>query len=394
MNRSQFNQSNAISFSDFLNRANQIELKNQRAFDIESQADAAFASAFWFKGRPQLMFQGMPDYSKDIAAYMKGYTGKKYIFIAEASDHDQKTLVKHAIKILGSLRKDNPGAKILLANEFSVVSNTSTLPIRFSGHKRQGFDTFDSYDLLEEAADQLGFDILALDDYSFVQTNPDTYFAKVGPAYIAINKTDPRIKQIADDFGYDPAEGSRVLFAYSHYFLVSNTYGVELRNQQWVSYIKALQPFYDIIVVYGGSGHLRISGFANSVPLMLNPTRAVTISLNSKEELAPFVQEHYQTRKNIQEKFEAKSDSISEPEYFDDGKGNEDLSDTADHKINFSKPHYRRENGVVFGNWYRQHVRNQEAFNNYQQQYAAFEKLVGKSPLHYPKWLTYDVYLD
>jgi len=386
LEKNQFGQKPVINLDTFLQRAQVLKQKDSQAQHIKDQEDESFHSAFYFKGRPQLMFQGTPDYATDLQ-------GKKYIFISETSSHDQYNLVKHTVKILEILHKKNPNAKILLANEFSVAKDTYVWPIRFADEENENIITYPQYADLEEAADRLNIDILALDEMSYHIDKQGNSHSKVGPQWVAFDKKDKRIKTFSDELGMDFNDSRQALAAFQ-YFLYSNEYGVELRNRQWGTYIKVIKDFYDIIVVYAGSAHLRFAGSKNSVPLMLNPKNAVIISLNSNEEISTEEQQHYDKREELQEKFTPNVKDSAKIQTFDDGKGAEDLSDIPELKLDFSKPHFRRYDGKAMANWYKNHIRNQEAFENYQQQHKAYEQLVGKSPLFFPDWLTFDVYMD
>ena len=385
LERNQFGQRPAMSFADFMQRAQELEQKNSQAKHFQDQEDEAFHSAFYFKGRPQLMFQGTPDYAAELK-------DTKYIFISEASNHGQQSLVEHTISILETLRAANPGANILLANEFSVARDTYVWPIRFANVQNENIITYDEYSDLEKAADRLGIDILALDETSSFTDELGESYAKVGPQWVAFDKKDPRIQTFSKELGLDFNDSRQALAAFQ-YFLYSNDYGVELRNRQWGAYIKVLKDFYHIVVVYAGSAHLRFAGSKNSVPLMLNPKNAVVISLNSDEKLSAEEQQHYENREKLQEQFTPKAKDTAAIQTFNDGKGAENLSDIPERKLDFSKPHFRRYDGKVMNKWCEEHIRNQEALEVWQQQHKAYEDLVGKSPLYFPDWLTLDVYL-
>ena len=373
-----------MTFDSFLSKAHQLEQKEEQAAHFQDQANAAFYKAFRFKGQPQMLFQGTPDYAADLQ-------GKKYIFIGEASDHDQMPLVRHTAALLKTLRKQNPNAKILLANEFSVVGDTHTWPIRFANIKNKNITTFEGYNELEPVADRLHIDILALDDGCFETDSQGNVFVKVGPSWVAFNAKDKRIQNIAADFGMDPKDTNMVRATFQ-YFLISNPYGVELRNRQWVSYIKAVEKYYDIIVVYAGNAHVDISGYRDSVALMLNPTQAVSISLYSTEDLSAGEQAAYAKREEIQNKFKSQPTNEQPLITFDEEEPEDDLDVKFD--IDFFKPNYRRYDGKTMTAWYGKHIQNQAAFQLFKKQHAMFENLMGRKPLYFPQWLTLDVYVD
>ncbi len=45
---------------------------------------------------------------------------------------------------------------------------------------------------------------------------------------------------------------------YLHDFVSRSPWGIDQRNEQWARYIKALSPFYDIIITYAGNAHLSL----------------------------------------------------------------------------------------------------------------------------------------
>ncbi len=52
-------------------------------------------------------------------------------------------------------------------------------------------------------------------------------------------------------------------------FLARSDWGVLQRNRQWVRYIQAVSPFYDIIITYGGAGHLGSKKDYQNVPMLV-----------------------------------------------------------------------------------------------------------------------------
>ena len=53
-------------------------------------------------------------------------------------------------------------------------------------------------------------------------------------------------------------------------FINVSVLGMKLRNEQWATYIRAVKPFYDIVIVYSGDGHVNNSDFpGRDVPVLV-----------------------------------------------------------------------------------------------------------------------------
>ena len=395
MVKNQFSRAEKISFATFLSRSQQADRFLEQASALRTKREGFFYKAFYFKGQPEMLFQGSVPYQKQL-------TGKKYIFVSEASAHDTISLVKEMTAILAQVRKANPQAHILLASEFSLVSDMQAWPIRFAGKTNRNMFTYDTYSSVDEAANRLGMDVLALDDAISAQDEQGVWYAKIGSTWVRYDSQSPQVRQIAQDFDLDPAQLGEdyavTLFATFQYFIASSTQGIVLRNRQWFEYIHALAPFYDVIVVYGGNGHLSIEADRDSVALLLNPQQAVSLSLYTSEELSPAAQAAYDKRAQAQAHFQADTqDLVSQASAQVDSLPNEgeeeDLSGELDGSFDFSKPYYRLYQPALMQAWRQKHIRNRVAYEHFMGTYRDFESLIGRGPLHFVNWTDIEVHV-
>ena len=224
---------------------------------------------------------GRPDY----AAVTKG---TKFIFLTDYLSHNQKTVVNEVRQVLHSLRAANPQAKILMALEFAQLQNATKLPIRFAKHPDRDIDMPVPYNTLFKVADQFNMDILALDDYILVSAFDSLSF-KMGNTLVGIYDNDPHIKP----FVKNPQKPTFTEIYNIYDFTARTNWGMQQRNNQWASYIKAVEPFYDIIVVYCGSGHSTLGDTLYSVPQLLQQPY-ILFDLASNEQLPENLQQAYE----------------------------------------------------------------------------------------------------
>lgn len=199
---------------------------------------------------------GRPDYVQQTR-------GIPYIYLTDASGHGTQTILNEVIRVMRAARQANPQARILLALEFAVMLDFSS-PIQFAGQKNEDFFLDEKYEPLKTLADQLNMDLLALDDVIWWQWDKDVLGYKIGdrllavPSDIALENCTPQ--QLDDVRG----------------IVGASTWGMQRRNEQWVSYLRAVKPFYDVIIVYGGSGHLDTSNMHEfDVPVQLQEKNVV-----------------------------------------------------------------------------------------------------------------------
>ena len=228
-----------------------------------------------------------PDYAEESKNF-------KYIYIADGSRHGTRTIPAEVNFLLQSIRNINPDARILLALEFAMRRDKREIPLYFAGDKKLPFYLHPSYASLRKTADKNQIDILGLDDYlqhkgqlvlqiGSLHVNPDEEAQDIIQSYHQINP-DLSDNQILYDF------------------LSRSAWGIEQRNTQWMQYIQALAPFYDIIVVYAGNAHVD-EEIAPVTPLPQRIAQPyIFFKLYTNEEITPQEQAFYTTADKVQQK--------------------------------------------------------------------------------------------
>lgn len=289
--------------------------------------------------------------------YAKETRGIKYIYVAEASNHDTKTIPAEVSHLLQRVRHANPHARILLALESAWQNAPDQLPLRFAHSSTQPFElVHENYAPLLTAADRADIDILGLDDFVSLQKEEvkigdviiQTPFQKPEIQYI-LTQYDPEIANsltnyqrlktdmaaCADSLSYcrqDPQDAAQLLNislqalpeqmagyenALAHYqpilngyrrylqsllldFLARSNWGILQRNRQWARYINAISPFYDIVITYAGNGHLGNRGDVRNVPdLIAKPY--ILFNFYTTEQLPQERHQYYEHVEQIQE---------------------------------------------------------------------------------------------
>ncbi len=92
-------------------------------------------------------------------------------------------------------------------------------------------------------------------------------------------------------------EVSKALLSYLRDFLARSDWGVLQRNRQWARYIKALSPFYDIIITYAGSAHIE-SGM-QTLPDLIKE-EYISFDFYTREELAEKDKNFFKNAEQIQ----------------------------------------------------------------------------------------------
>ena len=143
------------------------------------------------------------------------------------------------------------------------------------------------------AADQANIDQLALDDFIWI-TQENTSIVKIGNFAVYASPED---KVPSLNLAQDKLED----LALSTLNLVSvSPWGVRERNRQWARRINALRPFYDIIIVHAGDGHIAATYSMDLAP-MLHVADYLLISLLPMEQLPENKKIFYENRSNIAE---------------------------------------------------------------------------------------------
>lgn len=243
-----------ITWENFLQEA---ETVNQELLTYEKNSAALnnefFSSQKARKAMEQAMFmsQGLPNYARET----KGF---KYIYVSEAP-HGTYSISNQVIKMLQDLRRANPNARILLASEFSIrTSQLNTTPICFAQTNYCSLVTIDfMYHQVHQAAQAQFIDLLGLDIRA-----EDAIWPQVGNVSVKYSSDDPHLQQIVAD--YPPG---RSYVSIVEDFVNTSQWGVNERNRYWARLIQAVRPYYDIIIVYAGMGHIATG--KTSIPNLL-----------------------------------------------------------------------------------------------------------------------------
>ena len=194
------------------------------------------------------------EWANKLPNYGKETKNVKYIFASDASSHDTHHIPVAVGKLMEQVRRENPQARILLATEFAIT-NGFDMPIRFAKTKNPQVVMLDNYEFLQKAADKTNIDILALDDACIEKTPADEknyeYALKIGNKIVLVEKNSPTAKEVAEQYKELNLPTESVL----RDFISRSMMGAQYRNDQWASYIKAVSPFYDKIIIYAGKSH-------------------------------------------------------------------------------------------------------------------------------------------
>ena len=239
---------------------------------------------------------------KDRPDYAQLTKGKKYIYIAESSGHNTRTLPQEGGRILTQLRAKYPKARILVALEMAMLKNqfeTPLLPATSQDHP--AIDIYKEYLVLSDTAQKQGMDVLALDDTAIFETQfPETYVAKVGSYAVRFRSTSPRIQRLIAPYKsvYEANGLAPLLAVYD--VLSRSSWGVQKRNDQWARYIKSVADLYDIIVIYAGNAHLMLN-VAYSVPNLIGED-GILLELLTTEKLPEELQKFANSAAEVQNK--------------------------------------------------------------------------------------------
>lgn len=225
-----------ISWDQFEKNSQKLTAELEKKYQHFQQDMANSLELQW----PYIAQMNRPDYGKETK-------GIPFVYLTDASSHDTQSIVREIKQVMISIRKANPQARILLALEFAEMTDFAT-PIRFAHKANKKMQVTAPYNLLVKQADQLGMDILALDDFIFFQQKPMAFY-KIG-RYLIIMDDLSKPSFISDPFHLTTEEFDKL-----RGFIGVSSVGMQQRNIQWASYINAVKPFYDIVIVYSGNAH-------------------------------------------------------------------------------------------------------------------------------------------
>ncbi|MBO4675682.1 MAG: hypothetical protein J5601_06350 [Elusimicrobiaceae bacterium] len=283
---------NDITYSDFMKENEQLNTSLQTFFSgsmdsdlqtfLSESTDSDTASKVKIFG-----IEGRPDYGEAAKS-------ARFIYLSETTGHGKKTVVNEVKRILHSVREKNPQAKILLAIEFAETANLS-LPIQFANTLNQDIEWPTPYSQLLEETDKLDIDTLALDDF-FVgrETESGNLWYKMGQSFVLLNKEDHPA------FIENPVNITKEELLSLGGVLCGSRFGVQLRNEQWVSYINAMKSYYDIVIVYAGSAHLLSLPNMPGVPEKVNE-KYIFFSIYSSERKPPYQRDHEREARKLRQ---------------------------------------------------------------------------------------------
>lgn len=225
-----------------------------------------------------ILHNSFPDYKQLLNGFQYIYVGEEHYTVAAPAE---------MIRIMQAVRSLYPDKRILLASEFlsRLEDNISPLTKKLSSK-----DFLSSYPNVSRAAEDLGIDQLALDDYiaDYREENSNYFLASKCGQYFVMQKhkipeSEIGREEFSDTF-WEDWQNFAYLVAYS-------PFGVLERNRQWARYINAVKPFYDVILVYAGRGHTNatemndVQAFVGShdfASILLFPTEENNVSYSDK----------------------------------------------------------------------------------------------------------------
>ena len=257
-----------ISWKEFKalnNRAKERDL-------VSRKMDLKLAQQQLTANKGKIPFQNSwPDYTE----LLKGFT---HIYIGE--DHGTMSTPAETIRLLQALRKLHPNKRILLASEFSVINKLNEFPLAQANEIN--FLT-NLYPEVNQAADALNIDQLGLDS-RYVSWEEDEH----GP-FLLIQCGKYLVKRYLTR---QEEADIQELYPALEMTLGSSPFGMLERNRQWERYIKAVQPFYDIIVIYAGQGHIADT-LSNDLPVLLDTPDFVNLYFVPTENTHPDEEQTY-----------------------------------------------------------------------------------------------------
>lgn len=190
--------------------------------------------------------------------YQEIFKNKQIIFIWEDGGHAVPEIISNKSEIIQQVRKANPAKRILLASEFLVwteinpfensplLNNTKDYRapvVLFAGEEMpQNFISALNYENYWQPISKAGIDVMSLDDLIIEQSWLFS-FLKVGNISVPV--------KFSKDFNESKA--------YWH----SSLFGIHQRNSQWNTYIRAVAPYYDVIIVNAGGSHYGLKKLLN-----------------------------------------------------------------------------------------------------------------------------------
>lgn len=257
-----------ISWKEFKalnNRAKEREL-------VSLKMDLKLAQQQSAADKDKITFQNSwPDYTE----LLKGFT---HIYIGE--EHGTMSTPAETVRLLQALRKLHPDKRILLASEFSVTEKPNDSPLVQANEIHLMANL---YPEVNQAADALNIDQLGLDS-RYVSWEEDGH-----GSFLLIQCGKYLVKRYLTR---QEEANIQELYPVLEMTVGASPFGILERNRQWVRYIKAVQPFYDIIVIYAGQGHI-VNTLSNDLPALLDTPDFVNLIFVPTEDTNPDEEQTY-----------------------------------------------------------------------------------------------------
>lgn len=210
--------------------------------------------------REKLLYAMNRNFRTERPDYASILPGRQIIFLWEEGGHAVPEIMDSALEVIKEVQKANPGKRILFSPEqllwFDIEpfdnspllmgkTDYSAPAVRFTGEPMHpNMKSALRYDNLWEQVSDLGIDIMAMDDVLIDESWLYSFF-KVGNISIPYLGGD-------EETHYDAYNRFRSTF-----------YGVFQRNTQWDHYIRAVAPYYDVIIIFAGGAHYGIRRLLN-----------------------------------------------------------------------------------------------------------------------------------
>lgn len=279
-----------LSWQDFLT-------KNQHAKEVEMASNKLDNQATLLTAQEvEGSFMDMAKVGTQTPPYEQITKGHRFIFISESINHETPLAINEAVTIIKSVRKANPKARILLASEFLVWTGEPECSLLQKADGESCLSAGSAYIPTFEAAKQAGVDLLALDDFICTHYLDNYSSVKMGQFLVFVSPKDdvPSL-----NISSDPADD---LVLSAEQFIAISPWGARERTLQWARRINALRPFYDIILVHAGDGHINTTYSLDLAP-MLKIKDYLLITLLPFKDLTPDAAQYYERRAQLAEQY-------------------------------------------------------------------------------------------
>lgn len=234
------------------------------------------------------------EYEKKINQYIQ--EGQQYL--DKAKQYKNKVSVQEYQNYTNELTQGIQELQKQKADLFQIKENLQKNPLLKRAKAPSELETSKEYEIVFKTADELGIDQLALDDYVAGVKSTNEIGVKIGEYVVWAGQQDKIPSWGALNEQNASNEQSRTT-ALLQTISVS-PWGRRERNREWARRIKTLQPFYDVIIVYAGDGHLNVTYYIDLQPMM-GEKDFLNIMLYPTEQLPAEKEQQYTERNNALE---------------------------------------------------------------------------------------------